>query len=65
MPETWIVTIFGILLTANFAQTAIIVNLSKKVGALEKAVKNACPWGNCPSFEQAKRERSTPGDHHG
>lgn len=54
MPEAWILTLFGILLTANLAQTGVIISLSRKVGQLEKAVKNACPWGSCPSFEKAK-----------
>jgi hypothetical protein len=62
MSEGWMVAIFGILLTANITQTGFIINLARKVGSLEKAVKNACPWGNCPSFEQAKKERSTPVD---
>ena len=60
MSENWVLTLFGILLTANLAQTGVIVSLTREVAKLKEAVKKACPWGECPSYQKAKAELEKP-----
>ena len=60
MSENWLLTLFGILLTANLTQSGVIFSLTRKVTKLEDAVKKACPWGSCPSYMKAKAELEKP-----
>ncbi len=51
MSEGFVLGLFGILFSAQLAQTTAVF---WRLGKVEKATM--CPWGKCPGFEKAKKD---------
>jgi len=51
--DTWILSLFGTTLIAQIAQGYFVF---RRLGSMETALRNACPFGSCPLFNRAKTE---------